>query len=142
VQNGTDYSLPPSSQWLFDHCGAFGNREMRPEMTAMNSTADVFSEDLRRFINDEQWRVANRMPDWPHEYLVRERVDRKLFERAVKHIRSNGYEGRVYQTEIRYYEEGDLVYWTMGAPVEETVIINRCRKAESLQLRVRQQGEK
>jgi hypothetical protein len=110
-------------------------------MTAMNTTtADEFSEDLRRLFNDEQWRTASRMPDWPHEYLVRERVDRKLFERAVKHIRSNGYEGRVYQTAIRYYEEGDLVYWTMGAAVEETVIINRCRKGESIELRVRQQG--
>jgi hypothetical protein len=119
-----------------------GNSEQGREMRAMNTTtADVFSEDLRRFINDEQWRAANRMPDWPHEYLVRERVDRTLFERAVKHIRSNGYEGRVYQTEIRYYEEGGLVYWTMGAPVEDTVIINRCRKGESLELRVRQQGE-
>jgi hypothetical protein len=119
-----------------------GNSEHGREMTAMNTTtADVFSDELRRFINDEQWRAANRMPDWPHEYLVRERVDQKLFERAVKHIRSNGYEGRVYQTEIRYYEEGGLVYWTMGAPVEETVIINRCRKGESLELRVRQQGE-
>jgi hypothetical protein len=102
-------------------------------MTAMKSTADVFSEDLRRFINDEQWRFANRMPDWPHEYLVRERVDRKLFERAVKHIRSNGYEGVFFQTVILYYEEGDLVYWTIGAPVEETVIINRCRKGESFE---------
>jgi endo-alpha-1,4-polygalactosaminidase (GH114 family) len=109
-------------------------------MTAMKSTADVFSEDLRRFINDEQWRFTSRMPDWPHEYLVRERVDRTLFERAVKHIRSNGYEGVFIHTQIRYYEEGDVVYWTIGAPVEETVIINRCRKGESLELRVRLQG--
>ena len=98
-------------------------------------TAHVFSEDLRRFINDEQWRSANRMPDWPHEYLVRERVDRKLFERAVKHIRSNGYEGVFIHTQIRYYEEGDVVYWTIGAPVEETVIINRCRKEDTFESR-------
>ena len=31
------------------------------------------------------------MPEWPHEYLVRERVDEQLFERTVEHIRSNGY---------------------------------------------------
>ena len=101
----------------------------------MNSTVDVFSEDLRRFINDEQWRFASRLPDWPHEYLVRERVDRRLFEKTVKHIRSNGYEGRFYHKEIRCYEEAGLVYWTMGAPVEQTVIINRCRKEDSLEVR-------
>ena len=101
------------------------------------TTAHMFSEDLRRFINDEQWRFTSRMPDWPHEYLVRERVDRTLFERAVKHIRSNGYEGVFFTTQIRYYEEGDLVYWTIGAPVEETVIINRCRRGESFEASVK-----
>jgi hypothetical protein len=107
-------------------------------MTAMKSpTAHMFSDDLRRFINDEQWRFTSRMPDWPHEYLVRERVDRKLFERAVKHIRSNGYEGVFFHTQILYYEEGDLVYWTIGAPVEETVIINRCRKGETFEASIK-----
>lgn len=81
------------------------------------------------------------LPDWPHEYLVRERVDRKLFERTVKHIRSNGCEGRFHHTDIRYYEEGGLLYWTMGVPLEETVIINRCRKEESVELRAKQQGQ-
>ena len=75
------------------------------------------------------------MPKWPHEYLVRGRVDPGLFERTVKHIRSNGYEGRFYQKKITYYEEAGLVYWTMGAPLEETTIINRCRKEDSFESR-------
>ena len=81
----------------------------------MNSTPQVFSEDLRRFIGAERWKFAATLPDWPHEYLVRERVDRTLFERVVRHIRSNGYEGRFYEREVRYYEEEALVYWTIGA---------------------------
>lgn len=101
----------------------------------MSPPADVFSDDLRRFINDEQWRFTNKLPDWPHEYLVRERVDRKLFEQTVRHIRSYGYEGRFYYKEIRYYEEAGIVYWTIGAPLEETVIINRCRKEDSVEVR-------
>jgi hypothetical protein len=101
----------------------------------MNSTANLFSDDLRRFIGIEHWKFATTLPDWPHEYLVRERVDRRMFERVVTHIRSNGYEGRFYEREIRYYEEEELLYWTIGAPVEQTVIINRCRKEESLEAR-------
>ncbi len=101
----------------------------------MNEGADPFLEDLRRFVNDERWTYAKTMPEWPHEYLVRERVDRDLFERTVKHIRSNGYEGRFYQKKITYYEEAGLVYWTMGAPLEETTIINRCRKEDSFESR-------
>ena len=68
------------------------------------------------------------MPEWPHEYLVRDRVDETLFVRLVEHIRANGYEGRFYQRVITYYEEAGMVYWTMGAPLAETIIINRCRK--------------
>ena len=75
------------------------------------------------------------MPEWPHEYLVREPVDPGLFERTVTHIPTNGYEGRFYQKEIMYYEEAGLVHWTMGAPLEETVIINRCRKEDTFESR-------
>jgi hypothetical protein len=94
-----------------------------------------FPEDLRRFVTDEQWTYAKTMPDWPHEYLVRKRVDEKLFERTVMHIRSNGLEGRFYQRKITYYEEGGLVYWTMGSPLDQTIIINRCRKEDSFESR-------
>ena len=68
-------------------------------------------------------------------YIARGRVDRDLFERIVVHIRSNGYDGRFYQRQITYYEEAGLVYWTMGAPLEETTIINRCRKKDSFESR-------
>lgn len=101
----------------------------------MNGGADPFPEDLRRFVNSERWTYAKTMPEWPHEYLVRGRVDEGLFERMVKHIRSNGYEGRFYQKKITYFEEGGLVYWTMGAPLSETTIINRCRKEDSFEYR-------
>lgn len=45
------------------------------------------------------------MPTWPHEYLVRQRVDNTLFERLVLFIRVNGYQGRFYNKAITYYEE-------------------------------------
>ena len=101
----------------------------------MNSTAEVFSADLRRFVDAEKWTFARTMPQWPHEYLVRERVDVELFEGLVKHIRANGYEGHFYQKKITYYNEAGLIYWTMGAPLEETGIINRCRKEDSFEAR-------
>ena len=60
-----------------------------------------------------------------------------MFEQLVKHIRSNGYKGHFYQKNITYYEEEGLLYWTMGAPLEETTIINRCRSEESFEYRSR-----
>ncbi len=101
----------------------------------MNEGAAPFPEEIRRFLDAEQWTFAKTMPDWPHEYLVRERVDADLFARTVTHIRSNGYEARFYQKTLTYFDEGGLVYWTMGAPLEETTIINRCRKEATFEYR-------
>src|SRR5688500_16258407 len=101
----------------------------------MNTTAEVFYADVRLFVYSETWTFANTMYEWPHEYLVRERVDEELCENLVKHSRANGYGGHFYQTKITYYDEAGLMYWTMGAPLEETTIINRCRKEDSFEVR-------
>jgi hypothetical protein len=96
----------------------------------------AFPNALRLFIDSTQWTYAKTMPEWPHEYIVRDRVDRALFEQLVCHIRENGYEGRFYQKSITYYDESGMVYWTMGAPLEETIIINRCRKEDTYEYRL------
>ena len=101
----------------------------------MTAGQDTLSADLEQFVNRERWTCAKTMPEWPHEYLVRGRVDPRLFEDLVRHIRSQGYEGRFYHKKLTYYEEDGLVYWTMGAPVAETTIINRCRTQDTFEYR-------
>jgi len=97
----------------------------------------MFSDDLLRFISEENWTFAKTYAEtWPHEYLVRERVDEALFVELVKHIRAHGYLGRFYSKEITYYAEDGLVYWTMGAPIEETTIVNRCRREQTYEYRL------
>ena len=76
------------------------------------------------------------MPEWPHEYIVRDRVDQALFEGLVVHIRTHGCQGRFYEKTITYYEEAGLVYWTMGAPLHETTIVNRCRNEDTYERRL------
>ncbi len=65
---------------------------------------------LRDFIDDAEWTFAGTMPEWPHEYIVRERVDEDLFLQLVRHVRANGYEGKFYQKIITYYEDGGFVF--------------------------------
>jgi len=91
---------------------------------------------LRNFVRTEKWTYAKTMPEWPHEYIVRESVDERLFERLVRHIRAHGCEGAFYQDKYIYFESDGLLYWTMGALVEETTVINRCRKEDSYECRV------
>ena len=77
------------------------------------------------------------MPEWPHEYIVRARVDEKLFKQLVRHIRTNGCEAPFYDEKYIFFEEGGMLYWTMGAPVNETTVINSCRKENSYECRLK-----
>jgi hypothetical protein len=88
-------------------------------------------EHFRAFVGKRSWRYARTMPQWPHEYTVRRvndpREEQDLFEEAVEFIRSHG-ESRIFAPTGRssdYLDVDGLQYWTMGAPVEETIIINR-----------------
>jgi hypothetical protein len=94
-------------------------------------------EILREFIASSKWTFAKTMPEWPHEYIVREKVDRVLFESLVRHIRQHGFEGHFYQRVLIYFAENGLLYWTMGEPMEETMIINRCKQEGSYENRLR-----
>jgi hypothetical protein len=100
------------------------------------SDAHRLPPDLKQFVDGEEWTFAKTMPEWPHEYIVRKCVDGELFEQLVRHIRKHGYEGRFYHRLITYYDEAGIVYWTMGAPLEETIIINRCRKEDTYESRL------
>jgi len=80
-----------------------------------------------------RWIFAKTMPQNPHEYtLRREWASDADFVRAVLFIRAHGYqnlfEGRPY-TQL---DLGGHTYWTMGAPVEETILIDRKRMVPSL----------
>jgi hypothetical protein len=68
--------------------------------------------------------MAKTIPKWPHEYIVRIQFDDVLFEQLVRHIRANGYLGKFYQETYTFFDEGGKTFWTMGAPLEETTIIN------------------
>ena len=117
---------------------AGSERTPNPAVSAPNPTsAPPFPAELLAFVTSQPWTFAKTMPEWPHEYLVRDRVDAALFERLVMHIRTHGREGHFYARVLTYYEEAGLVYWTMGAPLSETTIINRCRREDTYEERLR-----
>lgn len=101
------------------------------------SDSIALPDALRKFIESSQWTFAKTMQEWPHEYLVRDRVDRVLFDALVRHIRQHGFEGRFYQRVLTYFAEDGFLYWTMGSPIEETTIINRCKEAGSYENRLK-----
>lgn len=97
-----------------------------------------FSAELANFINSVDWVSAKTYAStWPHSYIVRDKVDEEMFERLVRYIREHGFEASFYDQTYIYFQHGDHFYWTMGAPVEETTVINRCTEENSYEHRRR-----
>jgi len=90
-------------------------------------------EGARRYIANVRWTFARTMPQWPHEYTVREwrRDLENDFEAFATLIRSDGIvkpwpappaTPRYHHT---YLQVGPWEYWTMGDAIPETTVINR-----------------
>lgn len=106
-----------------------------PPRRVMNDRGGaVFTvDDAREYIAEVRWEFAKTMPQWPHEYTVRAwRPDRDGdFSAFVELIRSAG-EVRPWPKDAERHRHHNTYlaidgwqYWTMGAPVDETIIINR-----------------
>lgn len=89
---------------------------------------DMSEANLRRFIATSKWKFAVTMRDTPHEYtLRRETQDEAGFEQFVMYIRHHGYQQTFGGVAYTYLDIDGWQYWTMGAPLEETILINRAK---------------
>lgn len=96
---------------------------------AMTFTTD----DARDFVTAVRWQFAETMPRWPHEYTVRawEKELEQDFIRFASLIRTAGTvkpwppDAAVPRYHHSYLELDGWEYWTMGAPINETTVINR-----------------
>ena len=59
-----------------------------------------------------------------------------MFVKTAEHIREHGKEGPFYEERYIYFDEDEFSYWTMGAPIGETKIINRCLKDSTYEKRL------
>ena len=78
-----------------------------------------------------------------HEYTTRawckERGIEAVFVAAVLAIREAGIDRRYQGHSYRYFDHGGYIYWTMGAPVDQTIILNRRKSTVTEDLRPWQQ---
>lgn len=95
-------------------------------------------DDARAYIAEVRWQFAKTMPQWPHEYTVRDwRPDTEpQFVELVRLIRASGVV-KPWPTDVpnpryhhTYLEVDGWDYWTMGWPVDETTVINRARLSD------------
>jgi hypothetical protein len=83
----------------------------------------------RKFIQKHSWKFAKTMPWVPHFYVVKSLMnpeDKLEFDWFVTASRKYGKLLKWGKKEPKpYWFIDNYKYWTMMAPVEETIIINR-----------------
>ena len=86
-------------------------------------------EKLREIIARCQWKFAKTMPFAPHEYIVRDKcpLTDEEFVYFIDMQRRFGVKERWGKYNNPYLYIDDYKYWTMGASMEETTVINRAK---------------
>ena len=92
------------------------------------------SDKQSDFINSFTWTYAKPYAKvCPHENIVKyinKDKYHKRFALVVSFIREQGFTAKYKGRSGKYYILGDHYYWTMGAPVEETTVLNRAKLSE------------
>src|SRR5512140_1925057 len=80
----------------------------------------------RTILEAQTWVFARTMPWAPHWYSLRKDwVCDGDFVWIVETMRRDGYDEIYAERRHRVMNVGQFKYWTMEAPVEETILINR-----------------
>ena len=90
---------------------------------------ELSTAELRSMISRCGWTFAKTMPFAPHEYIVKDKcpLTTEEFEYFVSMQREYGVKERWGKYNHPYLYIDDYKYWTMGAPMEETTVINRAK---------------
>ena len=74
----------------------------------------------------KDWIFAKTMPRNPHWYTLRKKWAGEVsFDDVVEFIRVNGYQRNFGGRPYSYLALNGMEYWSMGAPIPETILINR-----------------
>ena len=111
---------------------------VEPKSYFPKESMDILLEEdnkrIREFVSRYPWTFAKTYAEFaPHEYYVKDKLDlfgKEEFVWFVEFIRDYGFECKFGKQLHTYYELDGHYYWTMGDPVEETIILNRCRVSD------------
>jgi len=80
----------------------------------------------------ETWTYAKTMPEWPHEYIIRDNVDEELFEKLVIHIRKNGKKEMFYQKDMNGKQQFTAELVAMVAlTAQGNIMLNKLKRSKS-----------
>ena len=86
----------------------------------------MLTNDVSNNIITAKYVFAKSMPWFPHEYTLRKTWN-DGFDECVLYIREYGNKEKFGKKAYTYLYINGWKYWTMGDPVEETILINRAK---------------
>lgn len=103
----------------------------KPPNPGTSPIITLSDNQLRAFVARSLWIYAKTMPQHPHEYTLRKHAVQRdleeIFEKFVMHIRHHGYKERFERATYVRLNLDEWKYWTMGAPLKSTILINRAQ---------------
>jgi len=83
-------------------------------------------ERIKGILLSKRWIFAKTMPEHPHWYTLRKEWESdEEFVDIVNAIREYGYQEKFYSKYYTCLNVENMKYWTMGAPLDKTILINR-----------------
>jgi hypothetical protein len=82
-------------------------------------------KELQDLLSCAQFRYAKTIPKFPHHYTLRKTWENNQFDAVVLAIRELGQPRMFGNRQYIYYDFGGCTYWTMGSPIDQTILINR-----------------
>ena len=81
-------------------------------------------------LNRQHWKEAKSKD---HSYTIRDNWrSAALFEEVVQYIRDHGEERYFYGKKYTYLDAGQWEFWSMGAPIKDTILINKAKIPQTL----------
>jgi 2-polyprenyl-3-methyl-5-hydroxy-6-metoxy-1,4-benzoquinol methylase len=88
--------------------------------------AEVDFDTVARALIRSDWIFAKTMPWCPHYYTLRRNWKQPVsFDVVVHFMRQHSYREKFGRQCFQRFDVNDMKYWTMGAPIPETILINR-----------------
>jgi len=109
---------------------SFGKSMGDAAINALNKRSEGPMEihDVAPLLEAASYQFAKTMPETPHEYTLRRKWNNdKAFDEVVTFIRKHGKEEQFMNVTYIYLYHNGYKYWTMGAPIPETILINRAK---------------
>jgi len=86
----------------------------------------ISCEECASALLSAEYRFAKTMPQNPHWYTLRRTWNNNdLFDKVVEYMRANAYTEYFWRKPYQLFDLNGYKYWTMGAEICETILINR-----------------